>query len=206
MKKVFTKQNFRIAFIIFYIFIATASLSYAYLIYNFSQNTAADVKEYRIPYKALPDNCNLLIVVPDSSGFVMQLDFYNKQIECIPFNYADNDAVSVLGNEIDYRLIADYELISNIIDRVGGIEANLEDEELRYTGVQIKDIISINGNTEDIRYSVLIGILKKISENGFSKDDFSYIIEYGNTDLTVPVCYDWEKYIKQMCSSVNISG
>ena len=48
--------------------------------------------------------------------------------------------------------------------------------------------------------------LEKISENGFSKDDFSYIIEYGNTDLTVPVCYDWEKYIKQMCSSVNISG
>ena len=162
------------------------------------------MKNYRIPYEALPDNCGVLFAFPDKSGCLFNLDFTNRKINGLIIENIEKDPVQLAGYTADYTVHSSYELIAGIIDKAGGVELEIEGEILRYTGIQIIDIISVTKDIDDIRYNVIIQVLQKISQNGFSKEDFSYIIEYGNTDLTIPICYEWDNYIKEMCGSVNI--
>ncbi|MBQ8267756.1 MAG: hypothetical protein IJZ21_05170, partial [Clostridia bacterium] len=96
----------------------------------------------------------------------------------------------------------DYQLIGGIVDRVGGVNVEVNGETLRYTGVQIIDLISVNPD-EDMKAQVITQIFRQISENNFSKDDFIYIIENSKSNLTVVDCIYWLDYIGEMRGNIN---
>lgn len=175
-------------------------VGYFYLnskIENVQQNTLS------VPYYSQePDNVGVMIEIGQHKTFFF-LDFYYKSISVI-FDADDlTENGNILGYQVDHYILADYSLLSGIIDIVGGIELETEGEALRYTGVQITDMLSTSTDYDRLERTVITKIMKKISENGFQKDDFLYIIENSDTTLTVPVCYYWSDYIKELCDSVN---
>ena len=46
--------------------------------------------------------------------------------------------------------------------------------------------------------------MKKISDTGIDDEIFSYTVEKTETNITVPDCYNWNKYIKELCKNGEI--
>ena len=129
---------------------------------------------------------------------MIYLDFTDTVCTVISCDDINQDAEMHLGYSVDYSITLDYDVISGIIDRIGGIELETNGELLRYTGIQVVDLIYTN-KENDIDRDIISAIFSSISKNGFSKSDFVYIIDSGNTDLTVPICFDWPLYMKSLC-------
>lgn len=111
---------------------------------------------------------------------------------------------TLYGYSVDYLIEGDYDLLSGIIDIAGGIEMENGEEVLRFTGVQVTDILSRTTDREELRRKIIPKIIEKIRETGFQKADFLYIIENSNTNLTVPDCYYWSDYITDLCTNARI--
>ena len=111
---------------------------------------------------------------------------------------------TLYGYSVDYLIEGDYDLLSGIIDIAGGIEMENGEEVLRFTGVQVTDILSRTTDREELRRKIISKIIEKIRETGFQKADFLYIIENSNTNLTVPDCYYWSDYITDLCTNARI--
>lgn len=188
------------AFIVFSCGLIIFLIAYIYLYFNLKNNEqTAEVKKNDVPYSATsPQNTGLLFKFPDNSGCMVYLDFSSQMIYATVIDDCKKKASEYYGYSVDFTVNSDYYLISAIIDRIGGIELNITGEELRYTGIQITDIISSKTDIAEIRKEIIRSVFKEISKNGFSKDDFVYIIENSDTDLTVPDCFFWEDYIKEM--------
>lgn len=191
------------AFVIFFSLVLFLGISWGYLEITLKKNEeSVDTKDYTIPYESIPDNCGLLLQTPLESQWLIYLDFEDEQITVLEASRIKSDFKEYLGYSIDYRIDADYELIAGVIDRVGGIELNVDGTTLRYTGIQVCDLLCCN-SYENIKRQVLSEFLYNISKKGFSKNDFAYIIDNSDTDLTVPACFDWPQRLSQMCRSVS---
>ncbi len=177
--------------------------AYAYLYYNLNGQTAkADQKDYTVPYENLPDNAGIAFLLPDSSAVIAYLDFENRCINVINIEVYDITNNLYYGYTVDFTVETDYQLIGGIVDRVGGVNIQLNGEILRYTGVQVIDLISVNSDA-NIKPQLITQIFKQISENDFSKDDFIYIIENSKSNLTVVDCIYWLDYIGEMRGNIN---
>ncbi len=193
MKK---SKIFKKAFIVFCCATVFFLLSYAYLHFNLQPtDTPADQKEYNIPYKKTPDDCGLAFILPDESCLLVYLNFTDSAVNIINIDTFDYENKIYYGYNVDFTIQTDYSLIAGIIDRVGGIVLETNGETLRYTGTQIVDIIAVSEVDENVKRQVVLQIFSQISKNNFSKDDFVYIIENSETNLTVPDCLDWLDYI-----------
>lgn len=180
----------------------------AFLFYtnmNGKKTEKTEAKNNSVPYyKSTPDDCGVLVEFPDETGCVVYFDFTKESITAIFTDDVKNVGKSFRGYSVDYTLCADYDLLSGIIDRSGGVDLNLKGSLLRYTGVQITDILSGIGDPTSIRGIVAKAIFKSISENGVTNDDIVYIIENSKTDLSVPVCLSWPEYLKDMCRNASV--
>ena len=153
-------------------------------------------------YSEEPENVGLLVDIEGDKTYLF-LDFYYNKINVIfdAESYVKDN--NIMGHPIDHSVTADYGLLAGIIDRLGGIELESEEGVLRYTGVQVVDLLLKSKDYQKLERSVTRKIFEKIGENGFSKEDFLYIIENSNTTLTFPVCYYWVDYISELFGSVN---
>ena len=93
-------------------------------------------------------------------------------------------------------------MVSVIVDRVGGIDVEIDGNKYAYTGVQVEELITTTVLEEDLKKQLILEIINQISKNGFSKEDFLCIIENSKTNLTLPDCYLWEDYIMDTCKTV----
>lgn len=201
--KIFSKGLFKKAFIVVFSALIFFFGAYAYLDYNFSKKVSeADQKDYTVPYKNIPDNTGIAFLLPDNSGVVAYLDFENSCINVINVENYDIGNDLYYGYTVDFVVEVDYELIGGIADRVGGVNISINGETLRYTGVQVIDLISVNSD-KSIKTQIIMQIFKQISENDFSKDDFVYIIENSKSNLTVVDCIYWLEYIDEMSRNIN---
>ncbi len=177
--------------------------AYAYLDYNLNRQTAeADRKDYTVPYEQIPENAGIVFLLPDGSAVLAYLDFENDCINVINIERYDSGNDLYYGYTADFTVETDYKLIGGIIDRIGGVNIEIDGEILRYTGVQVIDLISQNSN-DNIKNQIIIGIFEQISKNNFSKDDLLYIIENSNSSLTVIDCVYWLDHIGQICRTIN---
>lgn len=177
--------------------------AYAYLDYNLNKQTAeADRKDYTVPYEQIPENAGIVFLLPDGSAVLAYLDFENDCINVINIERYDSGNDLYYGYTADFTVETDYKLIGGIIDRIGGVNIEIDGEILRYTGVQVIDLISQNSN-DNIKNQIIIGIFEQISKNNFSKDDLLYIIENSNSSLTVIDCVYWLDHIGQICRTIN---
>ena len=177
--------------------------AYAYLDYNLNKQTAeADRKDYTVPYEQKLENAGIVFLLPDGSAVLAYLDFENDCINVINIDRYDSGNALYYGYTADFTVETDYKLIGGIIDRIGGVNIEIDGEILRYTGVQVIDLISQNSN-DNIKNQIIIGIFEQISKNNFSKDDLLYIIENSNSSLTVIDCVYWLDHIGQICRTIN---
>ena len=181
-------------------------VSYAYLSSE-TEKAKTDVEKVKNdePYaNNTPTNCGLLLSMPDNTGLLFYLDFLKTGITVITVDNINDIENEYRGYSVDYHIYADYSLVSGIIDRIGGIEIEENGETLRLTGVQVVE--KLGTDTERLaKYRILKSVFKSISENGLSRSDFIYIIENcDSTELSLPDCFYWSNYIKDMGANISI--
>lgn len=158
-----------------------------------------------VPYESsLPDNKGIILNLPDNCGLEFYLDFENREItvNCFEDEISRDEFERLYG--MDYHIDANFELISGIVDRVGGINYNENGENLRLTGIDAVEKIKENSENKKV---ILEAVLDAISENGLNKNDMIYIISNcESTDFSIIDCFYWEKYIKEMCSNMKRFG
>ncbi len=173
--------------------------------YYLSKNlTRTEIETPNVPYYTqTPQNCGILFEVLGEETFVY-LDFENSKItvSLYPEDIVE-DTTAIYGYPLNFKINADVDFIAELVDYLEGIELNLENQTLRYTGVQVVDIIFADRNFE-LKPQILKSICQKIAENGMEKDMFLYIVENCDTNLTVPDFYYWPEYIKNLCSNLHI--
>lgn len=174
-----------------------AEIGYYYL---FPSDKAVQTKEEKVPYSYLPENAGLMFDFSGKKTYIY-LDFDKNSVSVI---FTDTDEDTIYGFPVDYTVEADYNLLGGIVDAVGGIDLAINNEPLTYTGVQIVQVLSTTPVADDLRSEIVSEILYKISQNGFLREDFLYIIENSNTNLTVPDCYYWQDSLKSLCKTVRI--
>lgn len=197
---------FKRAFIIFFSGLLFFGVAYAYLYHNFNQSAAeADQKDYTVPYEKVPQNCGITFVFPNNSAVLAYLNFDDLSIKLFDIENFDSTRPEYNGYTADYTVQTDYELVEGIIDRVGGVNLDYGGEKLRYTGIQVVDIIS-RGCDNNLKRQLISEIFDRISKNNFSKDDFVYIIENSESNLSVIDCIYWLDYIKQMSGRISFAN
>ncbi len=169
-------------------------VSYAYLHYNINKVTQIEQKDYTVPYKHIPDNAGIGFLLPDSSAVLVYLNFENNCINVVNIENYDTSNDLYYGYTVDYTVEVDYPFIGEMVDRVGGINIQVNGEELRYTGVQVVELIRENKNS-NIKSQIITEVFRQISNNGFSKENFVYIIQNTKTDLSLLDCIYWMDYI-----------
>ncbi len=177
-------------------------MAYAYLQYNLNKAAAeAQKNDYTVPYERRPENCGIAFVFPDNSALLAYLDFEDSSIKLL--DLADFQVqTEYFGYTADYTVQVSYELIGGIIDRVGGVSIEYGGETLRYTGVQVVDLIA-SGGEMGLKKQIILQIFSGISKNNFSKDDFVYIIENSKSNLSIIDCIYWLDYLGDMCSQIS---
>lgn len=198
-----TLDLLRIIFVCFSCAVIFIFTGYFYLTANL-QNKRAETKTESIPYvPQKPENCGVLLNIL-GNAVLFYLDF---ESETLPVMIIDKQAnlsdESFYGYPANYKINGDYTLVEAIIDRIDGIELEIDGEVLRYTGVQVADMLS-RTNDNVLKRMVIESALEKISKTGFSKSDFVYIIENSETNLTIPVCYYWAEYMQNLCRESTI--
>ena len=155
-----------------------------------------------IPYSSSNvQNAGILLEICDSKTF-FYLDFEGNDLLVIfPDESVSVTVDSLYGYSINYEISGDYSLVSDIVDILDGIEMTQNGEKLRFTGVQICDMLARSDEYSELKRQLISKILEKIGEQGFEKKDFVYIIENSKTDLTVPDCYFWSDYISGLCKN-----
>lgn len=202
-RKLFCKTVFKRAVVIVSSALVFFLGAYAYLDYNLKRQTAeADRKDYTVPYEQKLENAGIAFLLPDGSAVLAYLNFENDCINVINIEQYDSGNDLYYGYTADFTVETDYKLIGGIIDRVGGVNIEIDGETLRYTGIQVIDLISQNSNS-GIKNQIIIGVFEQISKNNFSKDDLWYIIENSNSSLTVIDCVYWLDHIGQVCRTIN---
>lgn len=173
--------------------------------YYFSKNsTEAEIKTPNVPYsQETPQNCGILFEILGDKTFIYW-DFENsKTTICLYPEDINKEQKEIYGYSLDYEVNANVDFIAELVDCFEGIELNLENQTLRYTGVQVVDLILSNSDSK-LKTYILKAILEKIASNGIDKDMLLYVVENCETNLTVPDFYYWPEYIKKSCASLHI--
>ncbi len=173
---------------------------YFYLTENLK---SADTPAESVPYSfSSPENKGIMIDVNGDKTFIY-LDFTSEKLSVIipPEKEFEGE---IYGYPIDFNITADYRFLSSLIDYSGGIVLNLEGEDLRYTGVQVTDILSHTTETEELKREIILSLLKTVGENGIDNEVFKYIVEETETDITIPDSYYWGRYIKKLSAGGSI--
>jgi hypothetical protein len=85
---------------------------------------------------------------------------------------------------------------------LNGLELDIEGENYRYTGVQIKDILGTE-NGQDLKSKLIKSICSRILSSRPQVDFFASIIENSQTDLNLVDCYFWDDYITDLCENLD---
>ncbi len=131
------------------------------------------------------------------------LNFNDSCLSIVFPPHLDQTAKEVYGYPINHTVRSDDSLLVEAIDELNGIELTQGGESLRYTGVQVTEMLSYMADTIEMEREILTALTQKIAQNGFDRQSFLELIENSETDLTVPECYFWSDYLIALCKNVN---
>lgn len=151
-----------------------------------------------IPYSDTPQNKGLLFTLPDSSGAFIYFDFDDILTHCYLFNENAAENAENLPYFIDYTFNITPEFLAALCDRLGGVVmTDKNGVSSLYFSASLTAFWQ-NVPTEEQRLQHCISFFDKIAKTGLSSEDFMFIIEETNTNLSYSVCYDWIPHIKEM--------
>lgn len=176
---------------------------YGYLYHNLNK-TVLDIgqKDYSVPYRHVPENKGIGFLLPDNSAVLVYLEFEKNCIDVINVENYDKDNDLYYGYTMDYTVEVTERLIGGIVDNVGGVNVRIGEKTLRYTGVQVEQLIA-NTDDEKIKRQIISEIFRQISKNGFSKESFLYILQNAKTNLSITDCIYWLDYINEIRKNIN---
>ncbi len=155
-----------------------------------------------VPYsQESPENAGVLLEIGGDKTF-FYLDFESEKL-FVSVMPEEVNGGEIYGYSVDYTVSANYQLLSDIVDYVGGIEMTLDDTVLRYTGIQVSELAQTNTGGE-LKREIIAKICEIIEQSGVALDFFANIIETADTDLTIPDCYFWEDKIDTLCQNLQI--
>lgn len=198
------KGRFRTALYVLSAVVITAIIMFVMAYFGITGNKkTTDNSVTSIPYynQTPPDNAGILFRFQGGGSVFLNMDFYEEKISVILFDEKTvKQSVIDYGYTVTYTVDTDYIFLSEFIDRIGGIELSLDGSLLRYTGVQVTDLLK-NGSVD--KKQVISLVLQKISKNGFSKNDLLYIIKNTTTELNFPSGYPYIEPLPKLCRNVN---
>ncbi len=171
---------------------------YLYLSKTFKQ---VDSEALKVPYtQTLSENKGILLKCNNESVFFYLNFLENTLVVSLNPEKAENG--QIFGYSHDYTLDGNNNLISNIIDCVGGVELSGQDGKLRYTGFQLSELLK-QSNSRELRREIITDACKKIAEYGIGNEFFSSIVNNSNTELKFSECYLWREYLPQLCANLH---
>ena len=176
-------------------------VGYFYLEKSFSAPTE-NIAENVPYYQETPQNSGILFEIYGDKTF-LYLDFQNSKISAILYPYNNEDDDNIYGYTIDYKINTSLDFIGDLVDYLEGIDLTIDNETLRYTGVQVEDII-LEDKEKIHKPNILKAILQKVAKNGIGKDMLLHIVERSETNLTVPDFYLWPEYFKNISGNIQI--
>ncbi len=185
-----TKRFLKISLFLICFELVIFSCGYFYLDSRLKKSMANESVESVPYYVQVPENKTVLITVCQEK-ILLNLNFQEEIINII---FLETKAENH-GYTVDYEIICNYEMIGYLVDVAGGIEL----DGLRYTGVQITELLEYK--PQDITSKKLITqkIIQGISASGFTKENLLYIIENSETNLEFIHCFDWADWIPKLC-------
>lgn len=154
-------------------------------------------------YNPIPENKGIMFDIYGDRTLIY-MNFEEETITAV-FDYKNTTIGEKLyGYSVDYLVEGDYDLLAGIINMAEGITLNISGENLRYTGVQVIDLLSRTDDNRDLKKIIIEQIFAKLKTTGFSREDFLFLIENSKTTLTVPDCYHWSDYIVDLCKNFKI--
>ncbi len=129
------------------------------------------------------------------------LDFTDSRLTVVFPPDGQEKTDPVYGYPVNYAVTAGDALLSAVIDDVDGIELEIDGEPLRYTGVQVTEMLSYMAEPRETERAVLAALFEKIAQNGLDREQFLKWLESAETDLTVPDCYFWSEYLDTLCQN-----
>ncbi len=180
-------------------------ISYLYFKTDITHNSEnAQAKKEDVPYfDNTPENTGVLIRLPDNSGLLFYLNFKEEKISAVNISQCAKENAWYNGYYSDKNIYADYDFISELVDRIGGINTVIDGQNIRLTGV---DVVSMmKSNKFSIDTAMISALMENIVQNGFSKDDLSFLLSSGDkTDLTLSDCIVWLEYLPEMFKNITI--
>lgn len=168
-----------------------------------SQERKADIKDEGVPYEfPHPDNAGILFNFESISSTLIYLDFEDERIylldisdkEVSPENY---------GFPVNFTLNATYDTVKTAVDIAGGIDLDEGGSTLRYTGVQVVELLSTTVDTSKLRREIFSAIFNQFSKHGILKEDLIEIFGSSSSGLSVPDYYHWADYLKIMSGRIS---
>ncbi len=158
--------------------------------------TSVDSNIESIPYaQETPENAGVLFEISGEKTFIF-IDFEKENL-MVCLNVPEIIDDKIYGYQLDYQISGSTEVIGEMVDYLGGIELL----DIRYTGVQISEILKSN-NSIELKRNIITQICQNVSKYGVAVDFFTDIITSSKTDLTVPKCYFWDDYAKSICKTI----
>lgn len=162
------------------------------------QASAVSNKTESVPYYSTPENSSILFEICNDRVLI-NLDFDEGILKVI---YPENTAATeteIYGYRVDYTVSSNYDLVGFFVDSVGGIVLEIDDETLRYTGVQISEMLEFSNVSEDLKQEITEKIISGLANTGFTKENLLYITQNTETDLKFSTAFPWLEYISELC-------
>lgn len=154
-------------------------------------------------YNPIPENKGIMFDIYGDRTLIY-MNFEEETITAVFDNKNTQVGENLYGYSVDYFVEGNYDLLAGIINIAEGINLDISGENLRYTGVQVTDLLSRTDNKTELKRELITKILEKLKSTGFSREDFLFLIENSKTTLTIPDCYDWSDYIGDLCKNFKI--
>lgn len=163
-----------------------------------------DAPKSDVPYvdgRHLPEDTTVLFTFTDGTAVAIELLFSKEFTNILLLNSQNSKDYSEYGFNIDHTVQCDYSFLMKFIDTLGGIELNGSDYLL--TGVQVCNLLAtaVDNSTS---LEIIKAVMNKISKNGLRQEALYCIIDNTNTTLSVPVCFNWNIWVGEICVSYNI--
>lgn len=154
---------------------------------------SADTRPSAVPYSTVPESAVIRFFLSEHTHMLLQLDFKGGRLSA--------ELSPEPNAPADYTLQPDSGALAGFIDRLGGVELTQEGRVLRYTGSQAVKLAAENAvETADI----LQAVFDKIAGQGVTRAQLTYLLENSQTDLTVPICFSWPEWLRQLCANAEI--
>ncbi len=151
-----------------------------------------------VGYSDYPPSCGLLLTDQEDKGAFLYLDFENIVTHVYLFDENATEKAQNLSYLTHYTLNLPEDFTARLCDRLGGIEMTDENgEKALFFGTALTEFTK-KGLTDEKILKISLSFFEKIANMGLSSEDFMFIIELADTDLTYSVCYDWIPHIREM--------